>query len=127
VRTKCRRCTVALRVRIVHLGLNVTSAMALLAVRLKVQLAEDEVDIGASPGDLLADFRRRFARSPDDILVMEEGRLVRSFAGNEGPFAFHTVELVTYEPNAITLSTLPDRSASVTNGPTSPHRRAERE
>lgn len=89
--------------RIVHLGLAATGAMVMLAVRPKVQLAHDEVDIAVSTEDLLAEFRRRFAQSPDDILAMEEHRLVRRFAGTEGRYSFRTVELVTYENDAITF------------------------
>lgn len=105
-RTNRDRCLVALLVRILHLGLAVTGAMALLAVRPKVQLAEDEVNIAVSPDDLLAELRRRFAQDPDDILAMDEHRLVRRFAGKEGPYSFRTVELVTYEYDAITFEHL---------------------
>jgi len=97
---------VALGMRIFHLGLAATGAMALLAVRPKVQLAEDVVTIAVSPDDLLAEFRRRFAEDPDEILAMDEHRIVRRFAGKEGPYSFRTVELVTWEDGAITFEHL---------------------
>jgi hypothetical protein len=74
--------------RIIQSGFTAAGAIALLSVRPKVQLARDEVIVPVAPGDFLAEFTRRFANTHDDILAMEEHRLVRRFAGNEGPFAF---------------------------------------
>lgn len=92
--------------RILRTCLGAAGAVALLAVRPKIQLAEDVVTIDASPDDLLADFRRRFTDDPDEILAMDEHRLVRRFSGKEGPYSFRTVELVTWETNAITFEHL---------------------
>lgn len=93
-------------VRSFHLGLTAIGTIALLRVRPKVQLAEDQVHISATSAELFSEFRRRFEHDPDHILAMEEDRLVRRFAGTEGRFSFRTVELVKYESDAITFEHL---------------------
>lgn len=106
VRTISARLVVAVNVRSFHLGLTAVGAIALLRVRPKVQLAEDQVHISATSAELFAEFRRRFEHDPNDILAMEEDRLVRRFAGTEGRYSFRTVELVKYETDAITFEHL---------------------
>jgi hypothetical protein len=81
-------------------------AVALVQIRPLVTLTKDEVFIPASPDELLAEFKRRFAASPHDVLAVEDHRLVRRFAGTEGRFSFRTVEVVTYQTDAITFEHL---------------------
>jgi hypothetical protein len=92
--------------RILHVGLTAIASIAALAARPRVELARDSVDVALSPDELIEVFRGRFADSSDDILAIEHDRLVRRFAGTEGPFKFKTVEVVRYEDYAITFEHL---------------------
>lgn len=92
--------------RIVQLWLVAIGSMVALAVRPRVQLARDAVEVALPPAELMDVLRERLAGSPEDILAEEPDRLVRRFAGAEGPFRFKTVELVRYEENAITFEHL---------------------
>ena len=76
-RTDRDSCTVVLGVRIAHLGLAAAGAMAMLAVRPKVQLAHDEVHIAVSTEELLAESSPRSAgRAPDIAPAVQSVRLV---------------------------------------------------
>jgi hypothetical protein len=92
--------------RILHVGLTAIASIAALAARPRVELARDSVDVALPPDELIEVFRGRFADSSDDILAIEHDRLVRRFAGTEGPFKFKTVEVVRYEDYAITFEHL---------------------
>jgi hypothetical protein len=81
-------------------------SIAALSLRPRVELARDVVEVAVLPAELIEVFRERFAAGPDDILALEPDRLVRRFAGTEGPFRFNTVELVCYEESAITFEHL---------------------
>ena len=82
------------------------ASVAALFVRPRVELARDSIEVQATPEELMETFRKRFSDSPDDILAMEDDRLVRRFAGSEGKFTFNTVEVVRYEKAAITFEHL---------------------
>ena len=90
-------------VRIVQLGLTVLGSIGALFVRPRIEMADDSVDVGLAPAELLALMRERFAGSPDDILAIEPHRLVRRFSGSEGRFTYKTIEVVRYEDDAITF------------------------
>jgi hypothetical protein len=92
--------------RILHVGLSAVATMAGLTVRPRVELARDSVEVALPPDELIEVFRERFADSPGDILAIEPNRLVRRFAGTEGPFKFKTLEVVRYEDHAITFEHL---------------------
>lgn len=91
---------------IFKLGLIASSSIGALFLRPRVELAEDSVDVGLPLDELLVIFKERFASSPDDILAMEDTRLVRRFSGTEGQFSFNTIELVSYEDDAVTFEHL---------------------
>ncbi len=81
-------------------------ALGGLAVGPTVTLRPDSVDLPISPQDVLAHFRKRFADADNDIVADEGHRLVRRFAGRAGPFPYRTIELVTYETDAVTFEHL---------------------
>ena len=84
----------------------IAAAIAALFVRPKVELARDSVEVALSPPELLEVFRQRFAGDADAILAAEPDRIVRRFAGTEGPFSFKTVEVVRFEDAAVTFEHL---------------------
>lgn len=92
--------------RILQLALMPAASVGALFIRPRVELARDSIEVQASPEELIETFRKRFGDSPDDILAMEDDRLVRRFAGSEGKFTFNTVEVVRYEDAAITFEHL---------------------
>jgi hypothetical protein len=92
--------------RILHVGFTAAATIAGLTVRPRVELARDSVEVPVPPAELIEVFRKRFADSSDDILAIEPHRLVRRFAGTEGPFKFKTVEVVRYEDDVITFEHL---------------------
>lgn len=91
---------------ILQVGLTAIATMAGLTIRPRVELARDSVEVSVPPAELMEVFRERFADSSDDILAIEHDRLVRRFAGAEGPFKFKTVEVVRYEDDAISFEHL---------------------
>ena len=90
----------------IQLALTAFGSIGALFVRPRVEMARDSVEVGVSPEELLAIFRQRFADSPEDILAMEPDRMVRRFAGSEGPFSFKTVEVVRFEEDGVTFEHL---------------------
>jgi hypothetical protein len=93
-------------VPILRLLLTAAGSIAALNLRPRVQLARENIEVSATTEELIETFRERFAESPDEILAIERDRLVRRFSGAEGPFKFNTVEVVRYEPTAITFEHL---------------------
>ncbi len=89
-----------------HPAITAIASLGALALRPEVQLANDSIEVGLPPKELLEVFRARFADSPEDIIAIEENQLVRRFAGSEGPFSFKTVEVVRYEDQAVTFEHL---------------------
>ena len=71
-----------------------------------VHLRDDHVEVGATPQELLEGLREHFADSPEHVLVADNRHVVRRFAGRAGPFPYRTVELVTFEDDAITFEHL---------------------
>jgi hypothetical protein len=71
-----------------------------------VTLRRDVVPVDASPAVVVAELRRRFLSGPENILASGDDRVVRRFEGTEGRFSYRTVELVTFEPDAVTFEQL---------------------
>jgi hypothetical protein len=71
-----------------------------------VTLRRDVVPAGASPAVVVAELRKRFSSDRDSILAEGGDRLVRRFEGTAGRFSYRTVELVTFEPDAVTFEHL---------------------
>ncbi len=77
-----------------------------LAIGPTVKLRHDEVVIPVESSLLIQTLRERFVDSPDEILAIQDDRMVRRFSGQAGPFPYRTVELVTFGPDWITFEHL---------------------
>jgi hypothetical protein len=92
--------------RIPLLALGAGGALAGLVWGPTVRLRDDHVDVGATQQELLEELREHFADSPEQVLAADGRHIVRRFAGRAGPFPYRTVELVTFEDDAITFEHL---------------------
>lgn len=81
------------------------ATLAATAVRPNVSLDVDQVYLDRSPPDVLAHLRERLARSADVIADSGE-RAVYRFCGKAGRFSYVTIELITFEPAAISFEHL---------------------
>jgi len=69
-------------------------------------LADDTVEIGLAPSEVLAGMRDRFAADESQILARGPDRMVRRFSGSEGRFSYKTVEVVRFFDDAVTFEHL---------------------
>lgn len=76
-----------------------------LVVRPRVELAVDTVHIAASPSIVITDLTRRMSDGPD-VIAADDHRVVRRFAGTAGRFRYRTVEIVSFEDDAVTFEHL---------------------
>ena len=89
-------------VRILLVGL--AAAVGLL-LRPIVTLAEERVEVGRPPGEVIRSFRDRMS-SGDDVIAGGGDRVVRRFSGDAGRFRYRTVEVVSFAPTSITFEHL---------------------
>ncbi len=88
-----------------------TVAVAALAtaaatvLRPQVSLREDVVVLPGPPDEVIARLRNRL-RSDDRVLAGDEHRAVCRFDGRAGVFPYHTIEVVTFELEAVTFEHL---------------------
>jgi len=75
-------------------------------VRPRVDLADDSVAVGLTPGEVLEGMRERFAADEDQVLASEPDRLVRRFSGSEGRFSYETIEVVRFTDDSVTFEHL---------------------
>lgn len=85
--------------RVAGIGL---AGVAAAALRPPVRLAEDGVHLPLAPQDVVESFRLRMATGPD-VMVAGDDALLRGFSGRAGVFPYRTVEIVRFEPTAITF------------------------
>jgi hypothetical protein len=76
-----------------------------LALKREVDLKEEGVDLEAVPEAVLQHLRERLI-SGDDVMAGDERRVVRRFRGEAGRFHYETVEIVGFEPSAVTFEHL---------------------
>lgn len=74
-------------------------------LRPKVNLTAETVEIPAPPDALIEHLALRMAQGPD-VIAGDGRRVVRRFAGTAGPFRYRTVEVVSFESDAITFEHL---------------------
>lgn len=81
------------------------AAMTGLALRPKVILATDSVEVGLPTDTVVQQFRDRMG-SGNEVIAASGDRLVRRFSGRAGRFRYATVEVVTFGPTSITFEHL---------------------
>lgn len=76
-----------------------------IAIKPRVTLRQDQVVLAVPPDDVLVHLRERFSQGPG-VVAADSNRVVRHFSGRAGPFPYRTVEIVSFEPGAITFEHL---------------------
>lgn len=81
------------------------AALAARSIPIIIRLTSEEVVVRAEPGDVLAQFRGHLAENSEAIAAAEHC-VVSRFSGRAGWFRYRTVELVTFESDAVTFEHL---------------------
>jgi len=71
-----------------------------------VELRRDVVDFAVPPSAIMARMRDGLQGDPESVLAAGDDRVVRRFEGTAGRFSYRTVELVSFEPEAVTFEHL---------------------
>lgn len=92
-------------VKAVGVTAGAVAALGALAVRPTVRLVADQVEVDAGPEQVIANLRDWITRS-EGVIARGDHSVVCRFSGRAGPFRYATVEVVTFEPSAITFEHL---------------------
>ncbi len=87
------------------MAMTVLAALAARAVPMTIRLTPDKVVVRAGPDEVLAQFRGHLVENSDTIVAAERCVVAR-FRGRAGWFRYRTVELVTFESEAVTFEHL---------------------
>lgn len=91
--------------RVLVIAAGLAAALAALNVHPDVRLSAGEVELGAGPEQVIAHLRDRLGRG-EEVIATSEDAVVRRFSGRARQFRYATVEVVGFEPAAVTFEHL---------------------